>query len=387
MFEAMDRREITLLCMLDLSKCFDVVPHNGLLRKLELYNVDTRWFESYLADHYQQVVTQSRRGSRALSSSLPNPIGTYQGSALGPLLYSIYANDMPLYADDQAYIVQYADDTQVLVSGRPGDIDILTGTMERNLSQLSNWFGKNGMKINAQKTQLIALGTRQNLRQIPAINIKFMNATVSGSPTVRNLGVVFDQCMTFAAHTDDVVRRCTGILIGLTHSRHCLPHSTLLTLVQGLVISLIRYCISVYGTCNATQTARLQKVLNFAARVVSGRRKFDHISDVLRDLEWFTAHNLYVYHALTLLKRVLSTSMPDSLSGRLMRRRHVHQRSTRQDDMLDVPGIRSESGRRRFLYSTVTAFNSLPPDIRELNLRQFKTELRKHILERQLADR
>ena len=220
---------------------------------------------------------------------------------------------MPLYADD-AYIVQYADDTRVLVSGRPGDICALIRSMERNLSQLSNWFGKNGMKINAQKTQLIALGTRQNLRQLPAFSIKFIGATVSGSPVVRNLGVVFDQCMTFAAHTDEVVRRCTGILIGLSHSRHSLPRVTLTTLVQALVISLIRYCISVYGTCNATQTARLQRVLNFAARVVSGRRKFDHVSDVLRDLEWFTAHNLHVFHVLTLLKRTLVTSQPESLS-------------------------------------------------------------------------
>ena len=38
---------------------------------------------------------------------------------------------------------------------------------------------------------------------------------------------------------------------------------------------------------------RLQKLLNFGARVISGRRKYDHISDVLKDLEWLTAANLY----------------------------------------------------------------------------------------------
>ena len=68
-FEAMDNREISLLCLLDLSKCFDVVPHDGLLRKLESYNVDTRWFASYLADHYQQVVIQSHSGSRAVCAA------------------------------------------------------------------------------------------------------------------------------------------------------------------------------------------------------------------------------------------------------------------------------------------------------------------------------
>ena len=243
------------------------------------------------------------------------------------------------------------------------------------------------MKINAQKTQLIAFGTRQSLRQLPTVRVEFMGVTVFGSPVVRNLGVVFDQSMTFTAHTDDVVRRCTGILIGLSHSRHSLPHSTLTALVQGLVISLIRYCISVYGICNATDTARLQKVLNFAARVISGRRKFDHISDVLRDLQWLTAHNMYQYHALTLLKRMLTLSQPESLSASLVQRRHVRQRTTRQDDLLHVPAIRTESGRRRFLYSTVTAFNVLPQNIRDMNMRQFKRELRRYLLQQQTADR
>ena len=51
----MDRGDVTLLCMLDLSKCFDVIPHEALLSKLELYGVDTRWFGSYLANHFQKV--------------------------------------------------------------------------------------------------------------------------------------------------------------------------------------------------------------------------------------------------------------------------------------------------------------------------------------------
>ena len=213
-----------------------------------------------------------------------------------------------------------------------------------------------------------------------------MGATVSASPAVRNLGVTFDPCLTYAAHVDDV-RRCTGILMGLSHSRHCLPQSTLITLVNSLVISLIRYCISVYGTCNVTQTTRLQKVLNFGARVISGRRKFDHVSDVMRDLEWLSAHNMHMYHALTLLKRTLDTSQPESIAVKLVRRRHVHQRTTRQDDLLQVPMIRSESGRRQFLYAAATAFNRLPPTICELGMREFKKELRQHLLQQQRNDR
>ena len=301
------------------------------------------------------------------------------------MLYSIYANDLPLYADD-VDIVQYADDTQILASGRPGDIGSLVTSMEQSLSQLSRWFGKNGLKINAAKTQLIVLGSRQNVQRLPAVSINFMGATVVGSPTVRNLGVVFDQKMTFTAHIDDVVRRCTGTLCGLSHSRHCLPQPTVIKLVEGLVISLIRYCVTVYGATTKTQLCRLQRVLNFGARVISGRRKYDHISDVLQELQWLTAENMFLYHGVTLLNKIRCTSEPETLSRGLTSRYSIHHRSTRQSDQLATPRIRSESGKRRFLHSIVTKFNGLPAAMRDMQPSPFKSEVRSWLLRSQFGD-
>ena len=382
-FSAMDRSHITLLCLLDCSKCFDVIPHDPLLRKLELYGVDTRWFRSYLDGHYQQVQLQEAGSGRHVTSeALVNPIGTYQGSALGPLLFSIYANDLPLYTEDM-HVVQYADDTQVAVSGWIGDIGSLVQHMEHNLALLSRWFGKNGIKINAQKTQFIIFGSRQNIHRLSPVTIKFMDAEVAASTTVLNLGVTFDQYMTFTSHVDIVVQKCTGMLCGLSHSRHSLPQSTLSTLIQGLVISRVLYCLTVYGVCNKTQMKRIQKVLNFAARVLSGRRRFDHISDVLNRLDWLTAEHLYLYRGLILLKRMLATAEPESIAGDLVTRGDVHHRTTRNADHLVTPAIRSESGRRRFKHSVVTAFNALPCETRNLTTNRFKRELRQHLLTKQ----
>ena len=176
------------------------------------------------------------------------------------------------------------------------------------------------------------------------------------------------------------------MLIGLSHCRHALPQDTLSTVVQALVVSSIRYCISVYGVCGSTQMARLQKLLNFGARVISGRRKFDHISDVLKLLKWLTAENLHRYHSLTLLKRILSTGQPETLHNSLVTRGDIHHRLTRQADRLDRPVIRTESGRRRFLYSAVTAYNALPQNLREQGPRLFQRNLRKHLLASQSRD-
>ena len=100
----------------------------------------------------------------------------------------------------------------------------------------------------------------------------------------------------------------TGTLCGLSHSRHSLPKWVIATLVQGLVFSVIRYCLSVYGASNITQRGRLQKLVRFAARVVSGRRKFDRVSDVIDERGWLHAENMYIYHRLILISKMLATS-------------------------------------------------------------------------------
>ncbi|KAF0310919.1 putative RNA-directed DNA polymerase from transposon BS [Amphibalanus amphitrite] len=144
-----------------------------------------------------------------LSQPLLNPIGIYQGSSLGPLLHNVYANDLPLYTDNSTGIIAYADDVQLYVSGQPRDIVQLKRSLEGSLSVLSNWYGKNGLKLNAAKTQLIVLGTPEMTRRLPPITINFCGSTITSSDTVKNLGVWFDSDMSFVTHTSDVVRRCT----------------------------------------------------------------------------------------------------------------------------------------------------------------------------------
>ena len=282
--------------------------------------------------------------------------------------------------------MQYCDDTQLAVLGSPRDAGALVACLEQNLTALAVWLRKNGLKVNADKTQLLVLGTRQNLRQLPPISVEFMGTTITGSPTARNLGVTFDVNLSFGDHVTEVVRRCTGVLSGLSHSGHQLPRSTLSTLVQALAVSVIRYAISVYGVCGVTQMGRLQRMLNFGARVISGRRKYDHISDVMRDLQWLSAENMWRFHSVMLLKKMLVTGQPESLHDRIASRGSIHGRSTRQAGMIDTPMIRTEAGRRRFLYSAVTMYNELPANLRDLSLLRFKKEYRALLLSKQCDD-
>ena len=115
---AMDSGEIAVLVLLDLSKCFDVVPHQSLLDKLALYGVDTEWFADYLCGHTQQVQIVSGSGVPMRSAVKQNSIGVYQGGSLSCILYTVFTNELSLFVLDGVRVVQFADDTQLLVSGR-----------------------------------------------------------------------------------------------------------------------------------------------------------------------------------------------------------------------------------------------------------------------------
>ena len=264
---AMDHSEISLLCLIDLSKCFDVINHSKLLTKLQLHGIDTKWFENYLSGHTQSVRFPSSTNTSAASQnsathfSDPRPInqGIFQGSSLGPLLYTIFCNDLSLYGNG-SFIIQYADDTQVLVSGKKSAFSGLVSELEATLSSLDAYFFFNGLKVNESKFEILAIGSQQNLRNLPTFSVKFRETTIKPSTEARNLGVTFDCHMTWDSHVRAVARKCTGILVSLSHLRHYLPSNIIPTLVSALVFSHVRYCLTVYGNGSSKNLVILQKL-------------------------------------------------------------------------------------------------------------------------------
>ena len=103
--------------------------------------------------------------------------------------------------------------------------------MEQVIESLDTWFHSLGLKVNTGKTELILFGSRQNCRGLDPISIPFREDTIREDPTVRNLGVVFDKYLTWDSHESALVKKCNGILIGLSHVRHRIPADLLPTLV------------------------------------------------------------------------------------------------------------------------------------------------------------
>ena len=136
----------------DLSKAFDCVDRQALLRKLEWYGVSPHWFTDYFSGRMQCV-----RGS----SMEHVDYGVIQGSILGPIMFNVLTNDLYAHLSDQCKAVSYADDTVILHSAPPSDegLTALKASVEGDLASLATWFKNNGLKVNPSKTEMSLLGT------------------------------------------------------------------------------------------------------------------------------------------------------------------------------------------------------------------------------------
>ena len=103
----------TSLVFIDLKKAFDTVHHSILLEKLSLYGIrgiELEWFRSHLNGRQQCCKVNGH-----ISKIESIRYGALQGSCLGPLLFLMYINDLPLSLDN-AKVTMYADDTSISYS-------------------------------------------------------------------------------------------------------------------------------------------------------------------------------------------------------------------------------------------------------------------------------
>ena len=178
--------------MVDLSKAFDMENRSIRLRKMDSYGVrgnELRWFQDYLTGRRQRVCVGDEKSEwTSIRRGVP------QGSILGPLLFTMYVNDLPK-AVCQCQRKQYADDTTM--SHAANSTSELEAMLVKDLNDVDQWVDENKLMLNAKKTQLLLLGRKGRAQELEDVSVTLNGEQLPRSRMVKCLGASIDDGLMF----------------------------------------------------------------------------------------------------------------------------------------------------------------------------------------------
>ena len=157
-------------------------------------------------------------------------------------------------------------------------------------------------------------------------------------------------------------------------------------LINALVFCKLFYCSNVWSNTSQVNLDKLQSVQNFACRIVTGSRKYDHITPQLKKLGWLSVRQQLYFRFATLALKCMNGYAPEYLSSKFVKRSEISLRSTRNSQLLNIPFYHTANGQRSFEYRVVSFWNELDSKLKlSKSITDFKGLRRKAILSNRVA--
>ena len=269
------------------------------------------WFLTYLENRTHCVQIDSKT-----SATIPLQSGVPQGSVLGPVLFTLYTTPMQrIFKRHGIKYHKYADDIQLYASynpATPGD-------------QVETAMALHMLKLKDEKTKMMIFTSKHHLKTYGGCSLAIGNDTVSPSDRIKNLGVHMDQHLSMTDHMTAVCAACNYHLYRLSSIRHYLTTEAAKSAVNALVTSRLDYCNSLLHNIPLSQTTRLQRVQNNAARLITRTNKHDHITPVLKELHWLPVESRIAFKMLVLTFKCMNGLAPSYLAELVQPRKRVER--------------------------------------------------------------
>ena len=212
----------------------------------------------------------------------------------------------------------YADDTQLYIFFQPGvsvSKETAISCLEACIKDIKLWMTNKLLKLNDDKTELIVITTHSITSQNQHIGIHIGDSLITpSSEPPRNLGVLFDSTCSLNDHVSKICKIINSNLYSIVKILKYLDTPTadkLLKMINCSITARLDYCNSLLYGAKGYNASQLQLCQNNAARMLSLRRKFDHITPVLKDLP---VEQRIEYKVLFLTYKVLHNKAPAYIS-------------------------------------------------------------------------
>lgn len=213
--------------------------------------------------------------------------GVPQGSHLGPILFNYFINDIPS-CFHHSNIFMYADDLKFF---RTIKSDTDSSLLQMDLDSLTQWCKNNQMYLNSKKCYYVKYTRNNNV-----INTQYCinEDTLTEVDTIRDLGVLFDQKLTFAPHLDHIIKKASRMMGFVIRQSKEFRHSkTKILLYYSLVRGILEYCSVVWRPHYATHSLRLERIQKrFAWHLAFSVGKAKKIRSYKDRLRFFKMHSL-----------------------------------------------------------------------------------------------
>ena len=334
----------------DLTKAFDCVSHELLVRKLSKYNFHDSSIvlvESYLADRLQYVAHNG-----AVSSPCRVIHGVPQGSVLGPLLFLLYINDIgACTSSTSAKILLFADDTTALE--RADDLSLLDRRTSDTQAEVRQWFLANKLSINETKTQFLDFSLRH---------------LEGNTAPVKFLGVYLDPKLSWEKHVEYLTGTLSRNIYRIRSLKNIVSEKVLINAYYGHFHSYLAYAVLCWG--HSSHSTRVFAIQRRCIRIISGIRYRDCCRACFVALGILTLPSVYILSCLGHVRGNI---------GNYTRNGEHHDYNTRTRSCLALNYSRTARARDGISHYGLKFFNVLPEAVKALSVQQFMSRIKDYL--------
>ena len=380
--EQIHDNSLTGACLLGITKCFDSINHEMLLKKLEMYGItgnELDWFSSYLKNRKQMVFFQEDSSDfQEVYSGVP------QGSVLGPLLFLLFINDVANSTTEGCALNMYADDVIIYTSAETSDE--LQMKLQLCFDNVHQWYNMNRLTVNKKKSAVMVIGSKAQLQSLnlDQFSINLDSNKIEFVNKAKYLGLLVKDDLSWDDHILQLCKTMNYYVNVLRRLNKIFPKQLLLKIYKSYVQSNLDYGLSIWGCTTEGNLDRVQRIQNFCARIMC--KNYDYINtrgiDLVNSLKIQTIRQRRDYFLSVLMFKAIHGLAPHYLCNDVTMVVDVHGYNTRSSENMNlyVPKYTKEICKRSFAYKGSMLWNDLPDEVKESSsLDAFKSNYRFYI--------